>query len=413
MVQVSAVASTDKLETIGKIENWIFYFLCGYALCSSVSMGGANICLGLATVAAIIRLVKKHDDWKDLLRVDKKLRMPFLIFIGTVTITNIFSVDIGISVRNMFQYYINNFEPFILCLMFVRDKHKIIMLAGLGFLSFLINNVECIYQWYIHRDATRGASSTVGRSAGFLRYMSTAGIMAMWVPIQFLLLLVLREKKRKMILVSILISILAILGNNTRGMWLAVAITILVIYFMYIKSIAKFICVIMVSLLCVGLVANQVSWIHNRIMSIDVKDGSNEERLVYLWPSAYKMGSDYPLTGVGSGNFEKMYREQYAMPGSDKDLSHAHSIYFQRFAEHGYSGLIAFGVWIIGTFIYCVRGWRREHNIGYLMYMSIFMGLFLHGVTEDVFGHPITMKLFWFGLGISYQWIRLNKKSIE
>lgn|GEM_PF-6422711 len=45
-------------EGVAKIEKWIFYFLCGYALCSSVSMGGSNVFFGLATVAAIIRLVK-------------------------------------------------------------------------------------------------------------------------------------------------------------------------------------------------------------------------------------------------------------------------------------------------------------------------------------------------------------------
>lgn len=60
------------------------------------------MCLGLATVGAIIRLVKKHDDWRELLSVDKGLRLPFLIFLGVVLVTNIFTLNMEETAKNMF-----------------------------------------------------------------------------------------------------------------------------------------------------------------------------------------------------------------------------------------------------------------------------------------------------------------------
>lgn len=42
--------------------------------------------------------------------------------------------------------------------------------------------------------------------------------------------------------------------------------------------------------------------------------------------------------------------------------------------------------------------------------MAIFLGLMLQGVTEYTMGDSIVMKLFWFGLGVSYQWTKLNEK---
>ena len=73
--------SVECARSVEKIEKWIFYFLCGYALCSSISMGGANVCLGLATVGTIIRLIRKHDEWRELITVDNGLRLPFFILI--------------------------------------------------------------------------------------------------------------------------------------------------------------------------------------------------------------------------------------------------------------------------------------------------------------------------------------------
>ncbi len=405
MVQESAVASTDKVDKVGKIEKWIFYFLCGYALSSSVSIGGANIFLGLATVTAIVRLVKKHDDWRELLKVDKGLCAPFFIFIGVLILTNFFSLDIEASARNMVQFYINNFEPFLLAIMFVRKKDCLLKLAGILVVSSIINDVYCIFQWI------NGSF----RPDGFLRIMSTAGMLSIGVPVLALFFVCANRKIKYYLGLALAISSLTAIFNNTRGAWVAIMVTVVVICVLYAKSKIKALALLGAVLIGLSLVSYNVEWIHVRMVSITniTDDRSNKERL-YLWTSSRNMAADYPLTGVGSGNFGRQYHEKYMLPeAKEPDLIHAHNLFFHELAEHGYPGGIAFIIWVLGTLVYCVRGWHKEKNIGYLFLMTIFLGLMLNGLTERSFGHPIVMKLFWFGIGLSYQWIRLNRENIE
>lgn len=397
----------DYLESAGSvatIEKWIFYFLCGYALCSSVSMGGANVCLGLATVGAIIRLVKKHDDWRELLTIDKSLRMPFFIFIVVLVVTNIFSLNMEETAQNMFQYYINNFEPFLLAVMFVRKKEWLCKIVGLMLVSSVINNVYVIYQWLHLGEFARG-------SQGFFRIMSTAGLLSMMVPSVTLLMLNAQGKVKLVILLVLLINAMGAVSNNTRGAWVAIAVTVVVTSLLMVKSKVKGLLALLVLAIGLSVVICHVPSMYQRVQSMTnfTNNTSNMERL-YLWQSAMNMGNDYPLTGVGSGNFGDMYHEKYILPEAKyPDLSHAHNLFFQEFAEHGYPGGIAFVIWVLGTVVYCIRGWHEEKKTGYVFMLAIFMGLMIGGLTEHTFSHPIVMKWFWFGMGICYRWIKVEE----
>lgn len=395
--------SAENAGSVEKIEKWIFYFLCGYALCSSVSMGGSNVCLGLATVGVIVRLVKKHDDWRELLSVDKGLRLPFLIFLGVLVVTNIFTLNIEETAKNMFQYYINNFEPFLLAIMFVRKREWLVKIAGFMVVSSVINNIYVIYQW-LHMDMGNG------RSQGFFRIMSTAGLLSMMVPAVVLLMLNASGKMKWIMLGALLINAVGAVSNNTRGAWVAIAVTVVVTSLLMVKSKVKALAALLVVAIGLSVVLCHVPSMYQRVQSItNITDNRNNIERLYLWQSAMNMGNDYPLAGVGSGNFGDMYHAKYILPEAKRpDLGHAHNLFFQEFAEHGYPGGIAFVIWVLGTSAYCIRGWHKEKNRGYIFMLAIFMGLMLNGLTEHTFSHPIVMKWFWFGMGISYRWIKVE-----
>ena len=396
--------SAGSARSVEKIEKWIFYFLCGYALCSSISMGGANVCLGLATVGMIIRLIKKHDDWRELIIVDKGLRLPFLIFLGVLVVTNIFTLNMEATAKNMFQYYINNFEPFLLAVMFVRKRDWLIKIVGLMVASSVINNIYVIYQWLSMDTGARG-------SQGFFRIMSTAGLLSMMVPTVALLMLNTQGKLKWGMLVGLLINAMGAVSNNTRGAWVAIAVTVVVTTLLMVKSKVKALVALLVLAIGLSVVVCHVPAMYMRVQSMtNVTDNrSNMERL-YLWQSATNMGNDYPLTGVGSGNFGDMYHEKYILPEAKMPhLGHTHNLFFQEFAEHGYPGGIAFLIWVLGTIAYCIRGWHKEKKTGYIFMLAIFMGLMINGLTEHTFSHPIVMKWFWFGMGISYRWIKVEE----
>lgn len=408
MWQDGSVESIESNNGVAKIEKWIFYFLCGYALCSSISMGGANICLGLATVASVIRLVKKHGDWRELLNVDKGLRIPFFIFIGVLLVTNIFTVNMENSAKNMFQYYVNNFEPFLLAVMFVRKREWVLKIIALIVISAIVNNGYCIYQWFQVDKSARG-------SEGFLRIMSTAGLLSMMVPFVTLLLLNTQGKDKFVILIVLLINCIGVIFNNTRGAWVAIAVTVVVTTLLVAKSKMKSLIALLIITVSLSAVVYNIPSIYQRVASItNVTDNKNNKERLLLWESANNIAIDYPLTGVGSGNFGDVYHAKYVLPeAQEPDLSHAHNLFFQELAEHGYLGGIAFVVWVFGTIVYCVRGWHKEKNVGYVFILAIFMGLMLNGLTEHSFSHPIVMKLFWFGLGLSYQWTKIKDAETQ
>ena len=111
-------------------------------------------------------------------------------------------------------------------------------------------------------------------------------------------------------------------------------------------------------------------------------------------------------TGVGYGEFHDNYQEKYILPeAKERYLGHAHSNFFQVLAEGGILGVAGLLAWWLSTAIYCIRGWFGSRNIGYLTFLGIFAGIMLQGMTEYTMGDSIVMKLFWFGLGMSYQWI--------
>ena len=398
---------TKVSRSVAKIEKWIFYFLCGYALLSSATIAGGNIFLGLATATAVFRLVKKHDDWKELLVVDKALRIPFFVFLAVLVVTSLFSTDIKQSADTMINHYLNRMMPFFLVLLFVRDKKRVVKLAILACFSTVINEFVCVLQW--HRIMILRPSSDGYRPGGFVGYMMTAGMVSMWVPV--LCLLFADIKKNKYIVgMALLIVGLGAIYNNTRGAWLAIAVTSFFILLIYAKSKIRIIALLMVLGLGCGTVIHNTPWMEKRVISMTDMDSnrSNQERLI-IWKSVRNMVDDYPLTGVGYGCFADNYHEKYILPEArEPKLMHAHSNFFHILAESGYPGAVAVCFWWLGTLAYCIKGWYKYKNIGYLTFMAIFLGIMLQGATEYTMGDSIVMKLFWFGVGLSYQWIKLN-----
>ena len=161
-----------------KAERWIFYFLCGYALFSSTSIAVGNIFLSLSIVAALFRVYKKHDDWRELLQIDKKLAVPFLWFVGMMLVSSLFSTDLVWSLRVLGDHYLYRMTGFYLLWLFIRDRRQLIMLFCLALLSHFVNDAVCIYQ---------GVVEGKFRVGGIIGYMMTGGNLVMWMPVLIVL----------------------------------------------------------------------------------------------------------------------------------------------------------------------------------------------------------------------------------
>lgn len=88
---------------------------------------------------------------------------------------------------------------------------------------------------------------------------------------------------------------------------------------------------------------------------------SSAQARILAWKGAVKISLDYPLIGVGPGNFVVIYATRYKPEGFSIGgvWNAAHSIYFQTLAELGFPGLIAILGVIIGN-VLANRRMRRK-----------------------------------------------------
>ena len=399
---------TKRMETnVASIEKWVFYFLCGFALFSSTSIAMGNVFLSLAIVAGAVRLWKKHDDIRELLTVDMSLAVPFLLFVAAAIFTSFFSTDMVKSFRVISDHYLYRMTGFYVVLMFIRHKKQLVQLLVLAFISHIINDAVCVYQ---------AVSNGYIRTSGIIGSMMTGGSLDVWIPIIAVALMSgkLQGNKKYIFWFASIIAVGGLICNATRGTWLAMVVIIPLLMLLYMRSKLKALAAITVVMaLVAGLFMSMPSFQHKMSSIGDTKMQSNAERLL-LWQSAYNMFQDYPLTGVGYATFKKNYQEIYISPEAKEPyLGHAHNNFFHVLAECGFIGAACLLIWWLGTGIYCIKGWLRQRNLGYLALLGLFMGIMLQGLTEYTMGDSIVMKLFWFMLGLAYQWIHVCTEEID
>lgn len=121
--------------------------------------------------------------------------------------------------------------------------------------------------------------------------------------------------------------------------------------------------------------------------------------------AAVMMFSNYPLLGVGVGNYNVRYLEYSRVIGLDNRLENrsAHSLYLEIAAERGLFGLTAFGI-LIGVMFYNLYRTSRDLNrngqadLGGLV-KALSAGLIGYMITS-IFLHDSFPRYFWLLVGI-------------
>lgn len=133
--------------------------------------------------------------------------------------------------------------------------------------------------------------------------------------------------------------------------------------------------------------------------------------------AAVMMFRDYPLLGVGVGNYNVRYLEYSRVIGLDGRLANrsAHSLYLEIAAERGLFGLIAFGI-LIGVMFYNIYYTLRDLNrngqedLGGLV-KALGAGLAGYMITS-IFLHDSFPRYFWLLVGICLALPRIARYEI-
>ncbi len=299
------------------------------------------------------------------------------------------------GIEEFFHMWVWPYVPFITIILFISCRDYLVNMLSV---IFLFSGIECLTAWLQSMKYPRGWGFT---SSSIL---AIADIMCMLLPIALVMLMDKRfdNNIRKTAAFATGSMLAGLLGSKSRGAWLTELIVIPIAVFRYLKSNKKFLvtfCLILVMFL--GYMLSNPVYVQ-RIYSITntTTDHSNADR-IWSWKSAKLMIKDYPVTGVGLGQFRDKY-EKYKYEEETQNLPHTHNNFIQIAVESGVIGLAGF-LYFVGYFLYTSwRNYRKKLNPYDLLIFTTFLGhICLFGQIEYTLWHGAeTQPVFWFLLAV-------------
>lgn len=253
----------------------------------------------------------------------------------------------------------------------VRNRRDYKILFYTTVLSFYFNVLKNLVEtqtkgrWY----AVSGTSGWIGDSNDW------ALALAMVIPLFYVAVVLSQSWKSRFLHIGATLSALLILTiTSSRGGFLGAAAGALVMLVTE-KKRKRALMIIFLMLPILGYYA-PTSYVDQVKSIFEVKDLADDmwhsgydphaseeytgaER-VWNWKIAYKMMKDYPVTGVGWGNYVPARQFYELVPGDTV----CHSTWFQVGSEAGFAGLFSFVLIILTALFSLFRTWRKANKKG-------------------------------------------------
>lgn len=391
----------------------LLYGIYGFSLAACLSTAGVNIFLSVCFIALIIGWGKNKTYYTLLIRSpEKRILKTIEVFMFALLLSVVFSLEPVVSFKEFWSVYISRMLPFffILAISNYVSKKEMGWIAVCINLSLTITSIYAIWQFW----------HGILRPNGFMaNYMYLGSLYACLLPFGLISVIertiILEKHLWNLNVLCYSINFAGMLANNTRGTWVAVALvsSLILICYTWTKRSVKYLTFLLVMILISGGIIGNNKMFMKRIESIpSTTVSSNHERLL-LWQSSINMAKDYPLFGVGIGEFAKQYQTKYILPvAKEKDLEHAHNMFFHLLAEGGIIGMLGylflFGALIIGNF----KSYIGNKNYTYLLACAVSTSVFIHGCTEF---NVVVYKIFWLIIGwcIVQRIVNMEPKSLN
>ncbi|WP_303995601.1 O-antigen ligase [Megamonas hypermegale] len=394
----------SKGKIVEVIDKMIFACLVLYALTFLVSTP-----INLLVTAFVLGLIKLF--W---VRPKVEIRSKHLYFLGIFMICTVLSVffNEGASFSEYRSYYISPLVAILLIFLFEFTKKRVLILISAASLVFFINAIYVIYQFFVEGNA--------GRPAGFADgYMLLCGMNLLILPIIFTLALYpsnIPNYLRVFFFITVFINIPAIIFENTRIVWIALAVVYPLIMLFSIKDKKKIVLglILLVSFSFAYFQFSPTSIQRfEMISSTEYKDQPNYERML-MWQSAYNMFIDHPVFGVGVGNYHEEYINNYRSPLSREDTWHPHNVLLAMLAQTGIIGGLGYIVLFIYMFYKVIIDYKNTSNYITLAFLASLTAFFINGLTDTNFvGHNLKELTYMFYLIMGNYLTLSNYLTIE
>ena len=214
------------------------------------------------------------------------------------------------------------------------------------------------------------------------------------------------KKHRALATICLLLTLGGLLCTESRGAYVAVALTVFALLISNKKVFKKLLPFIII--LALGLPA---------ILFVRFKNSppgdlfvSNQSR-INIWKEGFKIFTEHPVFGLGAGT-ENIH--QILISRLHVDRAHTHNLFLQIGAEGGIIGLafaIAIIVIIVKNLKFLVK--KEEYKAFAFTYISAFVGFITMSVFEHTLQTPKEMMMFCFLLGFVEASYRMASGTVQ
>lgn len=322
----------------------------------------------------------------------KIIAFMLLCFVPSVFL----SVDVKTSAKAFVEMWIYRLMPFFMVTLCIREKEWLKRI----FVAFVIaTNIDCL----VALAQTVFMNQT--RPWGFGGHtLNLASLLSLMLPIYAIMLFdnLFSIKTKKLIIIAIICCAVGLIVGRSRGAWLTLAIVMPIVSSYYLIRSKKAMTSFIVILLAIVVGFGCSKEYQQRLYSISniTTDVSNADR-IRIWKSCFNMISDYPITGVGLGNFREVYNKgNYRLKTTVQDLPHSHNNYLQLSSEGGIIGLIGFMTMSLYIFITNMQLWLKTKSPFSLMIWGSWLSFMIFGMFDLIIDHSAITKVWWFLLGM-------------
>lgn len=368
---------------------------------SSMALG--NLIYSLIILMTLVTCwYRRHE-----ISVPQSIRQYGWAYVGMllcVLPSALISDDIAVTTKYFFNIWVWKVLVIVPILLFIKSSRKLYAILSVFFVYMGIDALSAFAQYLL------GYNLGLGGRAGGVINGSMMGL-AMLLTLAFPLALIATYDKafpsyvRKSAVFSLFGMLLGMWGNQSRGSWLFNGLSGILITLRYCFVNIRYILILLVAVVGIGYAfSSHQAYVARFESTFNIRtDGSNLGR-IYVWEADKQMIMDHPVTGVGPGLWQKIYREQYKSKKETQDLGHSHNNLLQIASESGIIGLIGFLGFSIFTIYKSVKNYIISANpydlsiiVGFISY------LFLFGSVDYTWGNSSGIRIFWIVMGIMLQ----------
>ena len=298
-----------------------------------------------------------------------------------------------------------------LVLICCRSRRQLVLLTVCIMISAFVADFVGIYQFW--NNPLLRVQSIFAHPVHFGEHILLAG--SFLLPLATLNIPGAPRPLRAFFVLTLLLSIIAMIFNQTRAVWIAGSVVWIALIVLSGRRTHSFLAASLSLCLIIGISFTCSPVLQSRLSSITSDTyQSNTERL-RIWESARMMIADHPLLGVGPDNFGEKYQTRYMLPAAlERFQRDAHNSYLSTAAELGLLGLCAFlyMLWtLLATFYRRLR--TAEEPAWPMAGFFVVLAFCVYGTMNSMINSFWAVRLFWLLIGISLAADNFSRQPLQ